>query len=41
MCGDIIQGANWYCPNCKICICLTCGINMRKNVCPKCGKKLL
>lgn len=41
VCGDTIQGAKWYCPYCKICICLTCGINMEELECPKCQKKLV
>ncbi len=43
LCGKRIQGANWHCPHCKVCICLYCGIYEIKErlKCPKCGGKLV
>ncbi|MGD0496711.1 MAG: hypothetical protein ABSB28_11865 [Candidatus Bathyarchaeia archaeon] len=43
--GNRIQGANYHCPVCKICICFGCGVKMisKENYplkCPKCGAKL-
>ncbi|MGA3193156.1 MAG: hypothetical protein ABSD73_11705 [Candidatus Bathyarchaeia archaeon] len=45
MCGNRIQGGNYYCPTCKICICFGCALRMisKDNYplkCPMCGTKL-
>ncbi|MGB8781369.1 MAG: hypothetical protein WCD81_12070 [Candidatus Bathyarchaeia archaeon] len=45
LCGNRIQGANYHCPTCKICICFGCGLKMvnKENYplrCPRCGAKL-
>jgi len=40
VCGERITGANWFCRYCKICICLTCGVETDSWDCPNCGRKL-
>jgi len=45
MCGIRIQGANYHCPKCDICICSGCGLKMMSKGdyplrCPMCSAKL-
>ncbi|MBK5133314.1 hypothetical protein JJE00_02675 [Candidatus Bathyarchaeota archaeon] len=27
-CGKRIQGGNWHCPRCNICLCYYCGLSL-------------
>jgi hypothetical protein len=37
-----MTGANYYCPNCKVCVCFFCMTTktLGKTACAKCGGKL-
>ena len=47
ICGDRITGANYYCTNCKLCLCFNCAIKIVLAEyavypsCPSCGNKLI
>jgi predicted RNA-binding Zn-ribbon protein involved in translation (DUF1610 family) len=47
ICGHRIQGENWYCPHCKLCLCFFCGMQIvveehtMDPLCPACGNKLI
>ncbi|HYB68408.1 MAG TPA: hypothetical protein VEC97_02580 [Candidatus Acidoferrales bacterium] len=46
ICGNRITGANYCCPNCKLCLCFQCGVKIvlaehgAKPTCPSCGNKM-
>jgi predicted RNA-binding Zn-ribbon protein involved in translation (DUF1610 family) len=47
ICGRKIQGANFHCPNCKLCLCFRCGVKivLAEHIvepnCPSCGTKII